>query len=1112
MMQGVSSVNALCQKAAEAGCEYLALTDTNGLYGLIHFLEAARRHGLRPIVGATLQTHDHKENFTPTCTPHPTPSSFLLTPHPSPLTPNPSPLTPHASRLTPHAIILAKTAKGYELLTELLTRRHLDEKFSLFRDFPEARQQLAVLSSHPDLIKGLRSRAECWVEVVPGPAGRQALKLARSLGIPPVATNAVYFADPEDYTLHRLVRAIALNRTLSTLPPEAVVQPGQWLKPAEVMAGHFPDAPEALANTVKLAEGCHTTWDHFPPVFPHYADQAQDHLALLWDECRRGIAWRYGESNAILERRLEEELTLIHAKGYVDYFLVVADIVRRRPIHCGRGSAAASLVSYLLGITHVDPIRHNLLFGRFLNPQRKDPPDIDVDFPWDERDALHEELRQYYGTERLATVANHVGFGARAAVREVARVYGMPAAEIKEVTRRMSCYTDPPDILRRVASHPKFRGCPLDPPWPEIMQLATRLEALPRHLATHCGGVILAPDRVSRYVPVERSAKGIHIIQWEKDQSETAGLIKIDLLGNRSLAVIRDTLAAIRSSTGKAIDYALLNPVDDPATLELLRRGDTMGVFYVESPAMRQLQQRTGCGDFDHLVIHSSIIRPAANRFIQEYLRRLHGAPYEPLHPRLKELLAETYGILVYQEDVVRVAMALAGFSWGDADGLRKVISKKSPEQLADYHQRFLDGCRRRGIADDVVTAVWEMFLSFAGYSFCKPHSASYALVSFKSAYLKAHYPAEFMAAVISNGGGYYRTHAYISEARRMGLTVLGPDVNASDWSYRGSGTTIRMGLQQLQHLRRDVLQGIIEERERHGPFKGLEDFLQRAALTPADAAVLVKSGALDSLAETPNPELQDLAAEGQELLVVNRKLSTYPHSAFSPFLKGSRGDFKSCRHANPPVSPFSKGDSGSCFLYGQTPGANNPQPPARFNRPQLLWFVETWLNRKAASRSNGQQTGMGLSSRSHPAFSVPPLPDLSRTRQWQQEIETLGLVLSVHPLAMWEPAMQNLLQRPVPASRLAQVVGKRVWVAGWPITRKEVMTREREPMEFFSFEDQTAIYETVFFPRAFRRFCQELDMERAYLLYGRVESEFGTVSLNVERVRKLHPLEAVQK
>ena len=1099
MMQGVSSVKALCQKAAEAGCEYLALTDTNGLYGLIHFLEAARQHGLRPIVGATLQTHAHARNS-------PSTPAAPSTPHPSPLTHHSSLITRHSSLATHHSplttpiVILAKTPKGYELLTELLTRRHLNEDFSLFRDFPEARRDLALLSSNPNIIKGLRSRAECWVEVVPGPAGRQALKLARNLGIPPVATNAVYFADREDYALHRLVRAIALNCSLSTLPPEEVVASRQWLKTAEEMARHLPDSPEALANTMKLADSCYTAWDHFPTVFPHYEDQAKDHLALLLEECRKGIGWRYGKISTTLEKRLDEELTLIHAKGYVDYFLVVADIVRRRPIHCGRGSAAASLVSYLLGITHVDPIRHNLLFGRFLNPQRKDPPDIDVDFPWDERDALHEELRQYYGTERLAMVANHVGFGARAAVREVAKVYGIPAAEIKEVTRRMSFYTDPEDILRRVATHPKFRAFPLDPPWPEIMQLATRLEALPRHLATHCGGVILAPDRVSRYVPVERSAKGVNIIQWEKDQSETAGLIKIDLLGNRSLAVIRDALAAIRRNTGKVIDYALLNPVDDPATLDLLSRGDTMGVFYVESPAMRQLQQRTGRGDFGHLVIHSSIIRPAANRFIQEYLRRLHGAPYEPLHPRLRELLAETYGILVYQEDVVRVAMALAGFTWGEADGLRKVISKKSPEQLADYHQRFVDGCRQRGIGGGVVKAVWEMFLSFAGYSFCKPHSASYALVSFKSAYLKAHYPAEFMAAVISNGGGYYSTLAYISEAGRMGITVVGPDVNASDWDYRGAGKTIRMGLQQLQNIRKDTLEAILDERGKNGPFTGLDDFLRRVQLTPTDGFILVKSGALDSLAEIPNPKPQDPVAESRELLAMNQKLSTAPrHSRM--LLAGIQEEGLDSRL---------RGHDG-CILDTQLCGAvlraKSQDLTASFNRPQLLWFVEAWLNRNAASRNHGKQTGMLLPSRSRPAFAVPPLPDLTPTRQWQQEIETLGFVLSVHPLTMWEPIMQGLPQRPVPASKLAHYVGKRVWVAGWPITRKEVMTKEQAPMEFFSFEDRTAIYETVFFPKAFQRFCQDLDMDRAYLLGGRVESEFGTVSLNVESVRKLNPL-----
>ena len=483
-----------------------------------------------------------------------------------------------------------------------------------------------------------------------------------------------------------------------------------------------------------------------------------------------------------------------------------------------------------------------------------------------------------------------------------------------------------------------------------------------------------------------------------------------------------------------------------------------MGVFYVESPAMRQLQQKTGRGDFDHLVIHSSIIRPAANRFIHQYIRRpargaLRAAPSPP---------QRTPGGNLRDSGLPGRRGAgghgLAGFTWAEADGLRKVISKKSPEQLADYHQRFIDGCRRRSIAGEVVKAVWEMFLSFSGYSFCKPHSASYALVSFKSAYLKAHYPAEFMAAVISNGGGYYSTLAYISEARRMGITVLGPDLNASDWPYRGAGKTIRVGLQQLQNIRKDILQAILEERDRNGPFKSLEDFLQRVELTPADGAVLVKSGALDSLAGIPNPKPQDLADESQQLLV------------------------------------------------------NSQEPPARLNRPQLLWFVEAWLNRNAASRDNGKQAGMMFGSRSRPALAVPPLPDLARARQWQQETETLGFVLSVHPLTMWKPVMRALPCLPLAASQLAQYVGNRVWVAGWPITRKEVITKSREPMEFFSFEDQTAIYETVFFPRAFQRFCQELNMDRAYLLGGAVESEFGTVSLNVERVRKLNPLEAVPK
>jgi DNA-directed DNA polymerase III PolC len=983
MMWGVSSFKALCEAATGAGFEYLAMTDTNGFYGLVNFLETAGRFGIRPIVGAHLGTG------------------------------------------TKTAVILAKTARGYELISDLITRRHLDENFTLPRDFPEAPDDLAVLSSHEETVKALRTRTDCRVEVVPGTPGRAALKMANALGIPPVATNAVYFAKPDDYPLHRLVRAIDLNRTLSTIPPEELIQPEQWLKPAARMADHFPNAPEALGNTVKLARECLTAWDHFQTVFPHYQDRHEDHFALLLEKCRQGIEWRYGHGGPAVEKRLWEELELIRSKGYVDYFLVVADIVRRRPIHCGRGSAAASLVSYLLGITHVDPIRHQLLFGRFLNPHRQDHPDIDVDFPWDERDDLMEELERYYGPERLAMVSNHVGFGARASVREVAKVYGIPAAEIREVTRRMSYWTHPAGIRERVERHPKFRGFPLDPPWPEIFDLAARLEPIPRHLSVHCGGLVIAPDRVSRYVPVERSAKGARIIQWEKDQAESAGLVKIDLLGNRSLAVIRDALAAVKKNTGRDLDYALFNPLDDPATLKLLGEGNTMGVFYVESPAMRQLQHMTRRGDFEHLVIHSSIIRPAANRYIQEYVRRAHGQPYEPLHPRLRDILAETYGILVYQEDVVRVSMALAGFSWAEADGLRKVLSKKSPERISAYRKQFHDGCLRQGLSVELINTIWDMILSFAGYSFCKPHSASYALVSFKSAYLKAHYPAEFMAAVISNGGGYYTTSAYISEARRMGLIVSGPDINESDWCYLGKEKTIRVGFQQLQGIRRETLQAVLNERSRNGPFLSLPDLLERVKrLHSADAAILVKSGSLDSLA----------------------------------------GDF---------------------------------------NRPRILWYVEAWLNAHRAA-SKRDEASPWASLRSRAKIRVPPLPALTPRQKWDREVETLGLVLSVHPLTIFEPFVAPYRNRIVPAANLARYVGQRIWVLGWPVTRKEVLTREGEAMEFISLEDQTAIYEAVFFPKAFRRFCQDLDMNRAYLINGRVESEFETASLNVYQLYRV--------
>jgi DNA polymerase-3 subunit alpha/error-prone DNA polymerase len=435
--------------------------------------------------------------------------------------------------------------------------------------------------------------------------------------------------------------------------------------------------------------------------------------------------------------RIEYELNIINQKGFAPYFLVMDDIVRMSPRTCGRGSGAASIVSYSLGITNVDPVRHQLYFERFLNPARIDPPDVDVDFPWDERDDLIQKVIERFGPDRCARVANHNTFRSRSAFRETAKAYGFGDGEISRIEKQLFHFADASGVS--------------DPLWGEILDLAKKIEGLPRGLSMHCGGLVITPEKMDRYAPVETSLEGYPLLSWEKEGTEAAGFVKIDLLGNRILAVIRDALANLEEQ-GIHIDRDTWRPVEDTTTIEALSRGDSIGVFYIESPAMRQLQKKTGAGDFARIVIHSSIIRPAANKFINEYVKRLKGGAGEPLHPRLARILDETYGILCYQEDVSKAAVALAGFDEAEADTLRKVIAKKTGRaKLSAYEKLFFEGSRRNGIEEKTIQAIWAMMLSFDGYSFCKPHSASYAMVSYQSAYLRVHHPAPFMAAVLSN-------------------------------------------------------------------------------------------------------------------------------------------------------------------------------------------------------------------------------------------------------------------------------------------------------------------------------------------------------------------------
>ena len=499
-MSGVSSLEELCATALNQGAETLALTDTNGLYGAVRFVEVAKQTGLRPILGAELTHQQHR------------------------------------------ATLLATSMTGYTNLCRLLSARHCDDDFELIEAVNQHRQGLVVLSDDIPALTTWKKRKQenLYVELTPGMMMHQAVAFSRRSGIPPVATNRVHFVQPEQFHLHRVLRAIALNTTLSQLPENTCSFPNHWLAPSDVLEPHFTHVPHAVFNARRIAVRCHTEWNFKDTVTQAFHDMTNSQtFSTLQAKTYEGARQRYGTISKNVQARIEAELRVIQSKGFAMWFLIVQDIVQQAPCTCGRGSAAASIVSYCLGITHVDPIRHNLFFERFLNAGRQDPPDIDIDFPWDERDRILDYIFAKYGTRRTAMVANHNTLSFRSAIREVAKVYGLSSSELNRLIPRLVRQVEfhaPPTKLT-VTSWTKniCQAMGMIDPWPEIISLALRLEGCLRTLGVHCGGVIIAPQDIQQYVPVQVASKGLPIIQWEKDQAEDAGLVKLDILGNRSL-------------------------------------------------------------------------------------------------------------------------------------------------------------------------------------------------------------------------------------------------------------------------------------------------------------------------------------------------------------------------------------------------------------------------------------------------------------------------------------------------------------------------------------------------------------------------------------------------
>lgn len=1011
--RGANSIHDLCAAAQRHDMSHLALTETNGLYGLGWFLEAARDFNIKPIIGAHLVKDGHE------------------------------------------CLMLAQNLSGYQFLCNVISRIHHEKETDLL-DLVKNYHDVFLISNDIPLLKQLVELdhvENLFGELRPFANREAVLKLYRHNNIPPVATNGVYFVEKADWRTHQLLRAIDLNTTLKQVPPDELAHEDAWFRSAEEMAALFPDCPEAIDNTLKIAQACEFDLDFGEFIFPQFQNKQGDEIfEKLVTDVNDGILWRYGEMTPEVQQRRDYELDIIKKKGFAAYFLVLADVAKNVKLTCGRGSAAASLVSYTLGITHVDPLKFNLFFERFLNEGRQDPPDIDVDFAWDERDTVLKYLFTRYGPTHTAMIANHNTFKARSAVREIAKVHGLADGEIGAITKKMNSYWQPNEIWQMTQTHPVYKETDFPPPWPDIIALAEKIRGFPRHMSLHCGGVVIAPKSLDFYVPYQPAKKvlllaedvfdsgdiefdnngdTINVIQWEKDQSEDMKLVKMDILGNRSLAVIRDALKAVKDNYDVDIDYTTWNPNDDLKTIERFYKGDTMGVFYFESPATRQLLKKVAHGlsferyqNMDHFslnVVVTSIIRPASNQYIQEWVKRLHGEKWQHLHPSLEKALGETLGVMVYQEQMSQAAMAMAEFNAADADMLRKIVNKKhKAKQLRDFYRQFVNGARQNKVEDEIIEKVWQMIMSFDGYSFCKPHSASYTLVAYKSAFLRAHYPAEFMAAVLSNRGGYYSTFAYISEAKRMGLAVLMPDINESQHQYVGKNGTLRVGLMQLKGLSHKAVDAVLAERRNNGKFKSFDDVVRRVNIAPSDVKILIKAGCFDSIENAP--------------------------------------------------------------------------------RPQMLWRLQFYrtggVKKKSPTLDLFDET---------PASLLPALEDLPKPPEYEKmtilrhEIDILGFLVSQHPLSMYRDRLKTL--RYVQAKDLHNYIDQRVRTVGWLISGKTVSTKKNQLMEFISFEDTTALYETTFFPDAYAKFVYMLSNTRPYMLEGLVEENFGAVMLTVEHV-----------
>lgn len=865
LLDGLSKIPELVDYVKKLGMDSVALTDHGVLYGAVEFFKEAKNKGVKPIIGCEMYVacdgmYNKRANI---------------------------------DDKRYHLVLLVKNEKGYENLVRLVTKAHLEGFYY------KPRIDDKLLAKHAE---GLIAMTACIQGEVPrlilrnrmGQAEQKALKYQQMFGpgnfylelqhhpeikeqvkvnkglikisrkhdVPLVATNDSHYLKPEDAEAQDILMLINTNADRNDPERMTMISGDFSIRSPQKMADDFKETPQAIENTQKIKKACNFEFDLGRTIIPSFkAPEEMPNKDYLRKLCREGIKKRYGSNPPKeLDKRLREELSVINSMGFTDYFLIVQDLTRwakeqNIAVGPGRGSAGGCLVSYLLGITNIDPLKYSLIFERFLNKGRVSMPDIDLDFADTRRDEVIDYVRKKYGKDKVAQIITFGTMAARGVIRDVGRALGHSYNYCDRVAKMIPFGFTLEKTLDKV---PEFRNLyKRDEKAKKLIDFGQKLEGVARHASTHACAVVISKEPLDRLVPLQHPSQNDKTVvtQYEMHSSEDIGLLKMDFLGLKNLTIIEKTIDLVQKIHGQKIGLDSL-PLDDKKTFELIQEGKTSCVFQLESGGMKRYLKLLRPTKFSDITAMVALYRPGPIDLIPKYIRRKHGKEkVKYLHPKLELILEETYGIMVYQEQLIQMAQKLAGFSLSEADILRKAVGKKIRSLLRKQEKKFINGCLKNDVSKSVAEKLWKLILPFARYGFNKAHAAAYATIAYQTAYLKAHYPVEFMAAVFaSENADVERTAFLIEECRSMGIQVLPPDINESFSNFTViDKDKIRFGLEAVKNVGSAVVEEIVSERKQNGPFKSMAGFVTRVnsrSLNKKSMESLIKAGAFDKLEE----------------------------------------------------------------------------------------------------------------------------------------------------------------------------------------------------------------------------------------------------------------------